>query len=61
MIADDVSIILTINMKFYGFTSGDLMTLLMKRDTLSEDETRFLIAESVLAINSVHELGFIHR
>lgn len=37
------------------------MTLLMKRDTLSEDETRFLIAESVLAINSVHELGFIHR
>ncbi|EDV28499.1 uncharacterized protein TRIADDRAFT_49578 [Trichoplax adhaerens] len=40
---------------------GDLMTLLMKRDTLSENEARFLIAESVLAINSVHELGFIHR
>jgi len=40
---------------------GDMMTLLMKRDTLSEDETRFYMAECVLAIESIHRLGFIHR
>ena len=37
------------------------MTLLMKRDTLNEDETRFYISETVLAIDSIHRLGFIHR
>ena len=37
------------------------MTLLMKRDILSEDVTRFYIAETVLAIDSIHQLGFIHR
>jgi len=40
---------------------GDLMTLLMARDILSEDETRFYIAELVLAIESVHNLNCIHR
>ncbi len=40
---------------------GDMMTLLMKRDILSEDVTRFYIAETVLAIHSIHEMGFIHR
>ncbi|XP_013771690.1 serine/threonine-protein kinase tricorner-like isoform X2 [Limulus polyphemus] len=40
---------------------GDLMTLLMKKDTLSEEETQFYIAETALAINSIHTLGFIHR
>eukprot|EP00116_Pleurobrachia_bachei_P005019 sb/3465281/ len=39
----------------------DMMTLLMKRDTLSEDESRFYMAECVLAIDSIHRLGFIHR
>ena len=37
------------------------MTLLMKKDILSEDVTRFYIAETVLAIDSIHQLGFIHR
>ena len=37
------------------------MTLLMKRDILPEDVTRFYIAETVLAIDSIHKLGFIHR
>ena len=41
--------------------SGDMMTLLMKKDILSEDVTRFYIAETVLAIDSIHQLGFIHR
>ena len=37
------------------------MTLLMKKDTLTEEQTQFYIAESVLAIDSIHQLGFIHR
>ncbi|KAG5350176.1 hypothetical protein C0989_012384 [Termitomyces sp. Mn162] len=40
---------------------GDLMTMLIKYDTFSEDVTRFYIAECVLAIEAVHRLGFIHR
>ncbi|XP_035230009.1 serine/threonine-protein kinase tricorner-like, partial [Stegodyphus dumicola] len=40
---------------------GDMMTLLMKKDTLSEDCTQFYIAETALAIDSIHKLGFIHR
>nr|XP_032660788.1 serine/threonine-protein kinase 38 [Chelonoidis abingdonii] len=40
---------------------GDMMTLLMKKDTLTEEETQFYIAETVLAIDSIHQLGFIHR
>ncbi|TFL00509.1 kinase-like domain-containing protein [Pterulicium gracile] len=40
---------------------GDLMTMLIKYDTFSEDVTRFYIAECVLAIQAVHDLGFIHR
>lgn len=40
---------------------GDMMTMLMKRDTLSEECTQFYIAETALAIDSIHKLGFIHR
>lgn len=40
---------------------GDMMTLLIKRDTLSEEETMFYIAEAALAIQAIHNLGFIHR
>ncbi|KAJ6613416.1 kinase-like protein [Mycena sp. CBHHK59/15] len=40
---------------------GDLMTMLIKYDTFSEDVTRFYMAECVLAIDAVHQLGFIHR
>ncbi|XP_062513257.1 serine/threonine-protein kinase 38-like [Corticium candelabrum] len=40
---------------------GDMMNLLMKKDTLSEKETLFYMAESLLAIDSIHRLGFIHR
>ena len=43
------------------FPAGDMMTLLMKKDTLSEEATQFYIAETVLAIDSIHQLGFIHR
>lgn len=40
---------------------GDLMTMLIKYDTFSEDVTRFYIGEIALAIEAVHRLGFIHR
>jgi serine/threonine kinase 38 len=40
---------------------GDLMTILMKKDILSEEETRFYVAEMVEAIHSVHTLEYIHR
>ncbi|KAH8976599.1 kinase-like domain-containing protein [Lactarius hatsudake] len=40
---------------------GDLMTMLMKYDVFSEDVTRFYMAECTLAIEAVHNLGFIHR
>ena len=37
------------------------MTLLMRKDILSEDESRFYIAETILAIETVHNLNYIHR
>lgn len=40
---------------------GDLMTHLMKHDILSEDVTRFYIAEVALAIWFVHQLNYVHR
>jgi len=40
---------------------GDLMTILMKFDILTEEQTRFYIAETALAINSVHDLNYLHR
>ncbi|OIT08376.1 PREDICTED: serine/threonine-protein kinase tricorner-like [Nicotiana attenuata] len=40
---------------------GDMMTLLMRKDTLTEDEARFYVAETVLAIESIHVHNYIHR
>merc|ERR1719433_2190645 len=40
---------------------GDLMTILMREDILSEDHTRFYMAELAMAIKSVHDLKFVHR
>ena len=37
------------------------MTLLMEKDILSEDESRFYIAETILAVQMVHSLNYIHR
>lgn len=37
------------------------MTLLIKKDTLTEEATQFYIAEAALAIQFIHSLGFIHR
>lgn len=40
---------------------GDLMSLLMREDTFSEEATKFFMAEAAHAISSVHALGYIHR
>jgi serine/threonine protein kinase len=40
---------------------GDLMSLLIKEDTFSEEVTRFFMAEAAQAISSVHALGYVHR
>lgn len=40
---------------------GDVMTLLMRKDTLTDEETRFYIAQTVLAIESIHAHNYIHR
>ena len=37
------------------------MTLLMEKDILSEEDSRFYIAETILAVESVHSLNYIHR
>ncbi|EDQ92082.1 uncharacterized protein MONBRDRAFT_5760 [Monosiga brevicollis MX1] len=47
-------------MEYYG--GGDLLTLLSKfDDRLNEDMTRFYAAEMVLAIDSLHRMGYVHR
>ncbi|KAL8231615.1 hypothetical protein R6Q57_001393 [Mikania cordata] len=40
---------------------GDMMTLLISEDTLKEDVAKFYIAQSVLAIESIHKHNYIHR
>jgi len=40
---------------------GDLMTVLMDKDILLEESTRFYVAEIALAIVSVHKLNYVHR
>lgn len=40
---------------------GDIMTLLMREDVLSEEVARFYIAESILAIHLIHQHNYIHR
>jgi len=42
-------------------SGGDLMTLLMRKDILSEEESRFYIAEIIQALEGVHKLNYIHR
>jgi len=40
---------------------GDMMNFLIRKDTLNEDVARFYIAETVLAIESIHKHNYIHR
>ena len=40
---------------------GDLMTLLIRENILTETATQFYVAESVAAVTSIHAMGYIHR
>ena len=40
---------------------GDMMTLLMREDILTEKVAKFYIGQSVLAIESIHKHNYIHR
>lgn len=37
------------------------MTVLMKKDILTETEAKFYTAEIILAVDSVHKMNYIHR
>jgi len=44
------------------YVGGDVLTLLSKyEDHLPEDMSRFYACEMVLAIDSIHKLGYVHR
>lgn len=40
---------------------GDMMSMLIKKNVFSEEATRFYMAETALAISSIHDMGYIHR
>mmetsp|Transcript_11136 Transcript_11136/g.16418 ORF Transcript_11136/g.16418 Transcript_11136/m.16418 type:complete len:460 (+) Transcript_11136:126-1505(+) len=40
---------------------GDMMTWLINKDIFTEDETRFYIAELVLAVEAIHKMNYVHR
>ena len=40
---------------------GDLMSYLIKEDTINEKKAKFYIAEIILCINEIHKMGCIHR
>lgn len=41
---------------------GDFLSLLNRRDgTLNEDEARFYLAEMVMALHTLHSMGYVHR
>lgn len=44
------------------YLGGDVLTLLSKYDDrLTEDMVKFYAAEMILAIASIHDLGYVHR
>lgn len=44
------------------YCGGDLLTLLSKfEDKLPEDMAKFYITEMILAVNSIHQLKYVHR
>lgn len=42
-------------------SGGDLLHLLIEKDIFTEAETRFYIAELVLAVEEIHSMNYIHR
>ena len=54
---DDKSLYLV--MDYY--CGGDLLTLLSKDDRLPEEMAMFYTSEIIVAVNSIHKLGYVHR
>jgi serine/threonine protein kinase len=54
---DDTSLYLC--MEF--LPGGDLMTWLISKEIFTEEQTRFYIAELVLAVESIHKMNYVHR
>jgi len=46
-------------LEFMG--GGDLLNLLVERDTFNEGMTKFYVAEMILALQETHALGYAHR
>jgi len=40
---------------------GNLLQLLYKNDVFTEESTKFYVAECVLAIDTIHKMGYAHR
>ena len=40
---------------------GDFLGLLLREEVLSEDDSRFYIAQMICAVQEVHSMGWIHR
>lgn len=45
----------------HGADPDSMQTLLMRKDMLSIEETRFYIAQTVLALEAIHRHNYIHR
>ena len=44
------------------YSGGDLLTLISKyEDHLPEHMAKFYLAEMILAIDSLHEMNYVHR
>ena len=43
------------------YPGGDLLSLISKNEILSEEWARFYTAEIVIAVDSIHKLGYVHR
>lgn len=40
---------------------GNLLNLMIRNGAFSEELSRFYLAETVLALHSLHSLGYVHR
>ena len=46
-------------MQYYA--GGDLLSLISKSEVISEEWAKFYAAEIILAVDSIHQLGYVHR
>ena len=46
-------------MQYYA--GGDLLSLISKNEVITEEWARFYAAEIILAVDSIHQLGYVHR